>query len=253
MSSDRITQIPGYTALNIASGAKGHGDSVREDKLRNGPPFFPPDRVYVVYISMDSNGALIVHQKPASLNGNDVNKVEDDVIDNIIKTNPAPTNFSKMMFDRPSYFTIVLDVDDWDFYYPDPNNRYPSATEYHDPVVFLEKKTIIVEVPSAGGGKWAKEVYDYVMNKSFYNMVSIVKDVRRDGVTKQRSAIRCINFLSVNDDGDPPAQGQCAEFGFNILVRVPYSSDKKSKVTLIIDPDGQNQGPPPQPVGEKSA
>ena len=247
MARSLIDSLVGFRSINIVSGTRGHGDSVREDKLKLGTPFDAPTRVYLVYISINDKGSLIVHQLEDKIGASTVSETEDVLIKKVTDGNSTQSNFTTMIFKEPSYLTVVLDIDDWDFYYPDPLNKYPAATEYHDPIIFLEKKVVLVEDP-ANSGKWIRVEDPYVMNKSFFNSEYITKTVNQNPTgTKVRKAIRCINFLSTNDDGDKPGQGKTDKFGFNILVRVPYMSAPKQKVIMIIDPDGQNQGPPSPP------
>ena len=80
------------------------------------------------------------------------------------------------------------------------------------------------------------------MNQAFYNSEHLVKDV--DGIVV--NAVRCTNFRTKTDSGQYPANTETLEYAFNIVLRLPISAtNPERKVTVIIDPDGQNLGPYP--------
>ena len=140
----------------------------------------------------------------------------------------------RMIFKKPCYFTIVLDNDDWDFYFPDPETQPVAGAEAHDPIVFIGSKTMLIETPD---GPARREVATYDKNGSFYNAEEVM--VGGDGTPSVR-----INFVR-DEAGQPLLDPEATQdLGFEILVRIPFalSATENRKIVVIIDPDGQNQG-----------
>ena len=54
--------------------------------------------------------------------------------------------------------------------------------------------------------------------------------------------MRCINFCKEDEAGGAMSDKQVRNYCFEIYVLVPFSQGNKY-VTILIDPDGQNQGP----------
>ncbi|MEA3017902.1 MAG: hypothetical protein QOI38_2624 [Sphingomonadales bacterium] len=229
--------------LPVLSGSVGHGASIRTDKLSLGGTYQLPAHLYVLYISMAPEGKLIVRHVQDDITPSDIDAAEDRLIAAAMQATAPAGTLDSIKFTEPSYFTIVLDVADWDFYYPAPSNPTPDAGLMHDPIAFLEKKTILIELP-VGSDNWVKIERAFSKNYTFFNAQPLEKQV---GATR-RKAVRCINFLTKNDNGDPLDMCATQDFGFNILVQVPLVQGGVDKVTLLIDPSSQNQGPPPPPT-----
>jgi len=226
---------------SLMSGTIPFGDSIRIDKLKLGAPYVPPNYVYVLYISADSAGCLIVRQLEKDMVS--TVDIEEDALISLARAGPAHVNnFELIKFTKPSYFTVVLDNEGWDFYYPDPTNPAPDPQLIHDPIAFLPQKAVIKEIP-VGSGDWFNIQRTFKENYAFYNAQLVDKVI--DG--KPRKALRCINFWTRNAKGDPMEHTEKQNYGFNILVQVPFSpaTQQSEKVTLFVDPDGQNQGPVP--------
>jgi hypothetical protein len=225
----------------MRASAEPYGDSVRLEKLKLGTGvYFEPPHLYLVYISMDNNG-LIVRQYEKDINPARLVDEENNLIVAAkanSNANKVGENFQLIRFEQASFFTIVVDQPGWTFYYPDPNNPEPQYEGTHDPIVFTEQKTFIDE--SGATLSWP-----VVRNRSFYDLKSIDKTIGGE----PRKGIRCINFFTKSADGDPIVAGDILNYTFNIFLRAPFSATVNQKVTIIIDPDGQNQGPPGAPPG----
>jgi hypothetical protein len=209
-------------------GLEPFGDSVRERK----PGWPVPRHLYLVYIGMNQDG-LMVRQLDADIDPANLESEEDRLI--ALAAQSPVGDFTKIVFKQPSYFTIVLDKDDWEFYYPDPRNPSPAYRETHDPIIFLDEKAII-------GSTGVRVAQPAERNKAFYNLEPVVKRIGEKG----RAAIRCVNFFTRNDAGDPVEHNETIDYAFNLFLRIPFSNSAGSrKITIIIDPDSQNQGPVP--------
>ena len=231
--------------------AEPYGDSVRLEKLKLGGNYQEPPHLYLIYIGLDRNDpaeGLYVRQYSKDINPALIEQEENGLIAKAIADDPlhrVGKNFELIKFEQASFLTIVLDEDAWAFYYPEPNNPEPDFEGTHDPIVFTMQKTFIAE----SGARISRPV---VRNRSFYDLETITKTIPdRDGVDQVRDGIRCINFFTKSADGDPIEPEETLDYTFNIFLRVPFSKTVQQKVIIIIDPDGQNQGPPG--VGEGMA
>lgn len=224
-----------FSPAQLADGAMPHGESVRVRKLGS-TGYVAPNALYLVYVKLEANGNLTVrHMSRDTLLNNSVADTENDLFDKAAGGGGPPEqvggDFDTMVFDGPTYFTIVLDNADWDFYYPRPSVVVPVPNENHDPIVFIKHKVTLVE---QAGGQAIRVPKDYEPNTSFFDAQSVT--------VRGRAAVRCINFFC-EADGSPLVRWQ--DVGFEVLVRVPcsLSATVGRKLILIIDPDGQNQGP----------
>jgi hypothetical protein len=232
---DRAHRIVGCERF---SDAQPHGDSVRVRKL--GSPGFenPPTAAYLVYIRLEAGANLTVrHMFRDSLIDGSIQTTEEALLKSAKTAAGSPEqvgkDFETMLFEQPCYFTIVLDNDNWDFYFPDPESVPEPGAEAQDPIVFIASKTTLIEQPN---GPAKRETKTYDPNTSFYDAKEIV--------VSGRSAVRCINFHR-NLEGEPLKRYESQNLGFEILLRVPFSVSptEDHKIVIIIDPDGQNQGP----------
>lgn len=233
---DRSAQAAFRGALPYGS----HGDSVRLKKIEpTSSVFKEPDHLYLIYIGMSDTlpGELVVRHIEMDIDPANVADKEDALATSCKNGVYSKKNFEPIIFKKASYFTIVLDEDGWDFYYPDHENPEPDFFDIHDPIMFIREKSLLIYE----NGKWKKDTDLYTLNRTFYE--SELVDVRVAGVV--RKAVRCINFFVKNAAGEPVGKGDIQPFGFNILLQVPYaeSANPLHKSLLIIDPDGQNQGP----------
>ena len=127
-----------------------------------------------------------------------------------------------IIFDAPSYYTLVIDVPNWNFC---GEGVYAS----YDPFVFYYEKEETID------GRI--EVARKQPNWSFFNAEMIE--------VGGSNAVRCIDFCKepgTEDDLPPKAR---SPFGFNIYLAVPIAGRQASdgRSIVIIDPTGENKGP----------
>jgi hypothetical protein len=144
--------------------------------------------------------------------------------------------FETIEWTHKSYVVFFVDEANWKFHQP-PNS---------DPVVFITT------------GKDGKVGYP---NWSFFdamNFPDIEMPITGSTDTDERSAIAFINHLKANDDGrdigeddqgnplpvPPPPERQL--FQFQMYLKAKFTNGT-SKMTVILDPDGTNLGPPVPP------
>jgi hypothetical protein len=201
-----------------------HGDSVRDKRLGQ-PGYDAPEDICLLYIRVDHDSGLHVRHYQDQLNGRTVDQAEADLLAEArpsgdrAKPHLKGQNFEGMVFDRPSWFTILLDEAEWSFF-SDP------AVPGNDPIVFLAQKD---------GDATGKQ---FDPNHSFYD----AELVRVDG----RPAVRCINFCKTDAAGTPLPTGATTNFCYEINLRAPFAlPGSESHITIIIDPTGENRGPKP--------
>jgi hypothetical protein len=143
-----------------------------------------------------------------------------------------------LWFYAPSWFTIVIDTDDWDFCYKGDFKNY-------DQFMFYGQKDRIV------GNATIPDEKDE--NHSFFNAEA---DTIRAGRDPARNAVRCRNYFKMpNEDGAD--LDRISPFGFNIFLHIPLERliGAENRAVIIIDPTGENRGPKPliEPAPEAEA
>ena len=147
---------------------------------------------------------------------------------------PYPNDISRVSrnvegidFIGPSYFTVVICWDGWAF--------VDDEAKGLDPLRFWKEKTG-TSIRYANASFFDAEMVPVKTSKGVFN------------------AVRCINHVK-DDDGSDVPQRQDRHFGFDIYLTIPLSgivpasavdSDAilPSRVVIIIDPTGDNKGPP---------
>jgi hypothetical protein len=215
-----------------ASRGNKHGDSIRVKKALNVGYYKRPKDIYLVYMGIDVNKQLAVrHFYRAGIDPDKIAEIEEELVKYAKYPNePRPyqiaKDFTRIDFPRPAYFTAIVDGAQWGFYYPSPEQVEPVKDEVHDPIVFIERKTL-------SSPKRAK-------NFAFYNAEPVTPD--------NCNGVRCINFFT---DQSGKLLTAPTDYCFEIYIRVPFSEARATgrHITVIIDPDGQNQGPPVRDLG----
>jgi hypothetical protein len=216
---------------NISGFSKptGYGDSI-QDKKATDPGYDPPEYLYLIYISFDDKHNLIVRQlvdeiksTPADLELK-LSQLELKLFQDAQKEqNIEDTDFRNMVWDYPCYITFAVDCEDWRFFWGDKNQ--------YDPIVFLPEKDIQSSGPNP-----------YDENHSFYDAVRTTIEYP-PGV--KHDAFRFINYLR---DANGPLQTpqDVCRYCFEVYLEAPFARPLRpvDRVTILIDPDGQNQGPP---------
>lgn len=196
-----------------------YGDSVREIRPDAEHPtgYETPQNLFLIYIAL-ANGTLDVRHMFDYRIG-DIDVAEKDLFNLAQSSTPTPAyvgkNFQDLTWRFPCYFTIVLDINGWDFHWG------PAAGD--DPITFRQFK-------GAAG--------PFDPNHAFYNAE------RR--IVAGRAAVRCINFLKADAAGTDMGALPPKKYSFDINVLTPFVSGG-TPLKVIIDPDGQNQGPPSVP------
>ncbi len=231
--------IHSNSLLSAALFSKGepHGDSVSVQKLSTGDPKYKaPKGLYFIYMHVASAGHLGVRQLFDPAPGPDlpgIKAAEKALYASAKAGNSHKTNFEDMVWRGPCWITMVIDNPGWEFYSENFHN--------HDPMIFRKSKEVI-----ENGHPVPKEFHE---NWSFYDALKFVLD----GGSGGRSAVRCINYFKFDQDGNDIGTGQSRNYCFELYLQVPfYTRGRTQKVTILIDPDGQNQGPPdlaPRPPG----
>jgi hypothetical protein len=137
-------------------------------------------------------------------------------------SNPPPSgaNFQDIVWTRKSHIVILVDEADWSFHKRGEGrtalsfNVGKGSTPNHS---FCDARDVEVQIPRDGGG------------------------------TDMRSAIAFINHMKRNSDGDDLLDGDAQRFEFEAYLDVGYSGPAASPLTIILDPDGTNMGPPQSP------
>lgn len=193
-----------------------------------------PTSLFMIYMKFDDTGQLIVRQfryddfrTPAGA-GLTVAQAEDELLGEARQDQPGGahydgSNFLEMLWTRPYYLTFVIDNPNWEFYW-DPSPR-------HEAMRLLKRK----DVP--GSFKEYEE-----KNFTFYNADPNIP-LAADG-----DAFRVTNHFR---DASAPivAQSGKIDYCFELYLRAPFkdpspgTTGQPTHVTVLIDPDGQNQGP----------
>lgn len=199
-----------------AAFSRNHGDPVTDERIGT-RGFNSPEHIFLMYLRFDRNSRLHVSHCFDALGGRSVRAAEFALMAEARPSHPGPnthrvgTNFETMQFDRPCYFTIILDELAWQFY------NDPDVPE-NPPLVFLAYKP----------GDPPEAAYD--PNTNFYDAEMITINCR--------PALRCINYARRKPDGSP---GRCC---FEINLRATFSLKGSERyITVVIDPTGESKGP----------
>lgn len=207
-------------AVSDFSFGRNYGDPIRSPP---GTAYPAPDCLYMVFLEFGADGKLIVKQLFAPQLAATVAATENGLFDDAVDNNGVlSTNFENLVWNRPCYVTFVLRNVGWKFYWRDQPKQ-------HDSINFLQNKEGQIDL-----GK------TYVQNKSFYNGKHIkVKD--KNGI--DHDAVRCENYVrDGNGNAIPP--GKSVDYCFEIYLEAPFAlPHPATHITIIIDPDGENQGP----------
>ena len=234
---------PSTEYIAVSRGVK-YGDSIRKMQTIGNVYAYPND-IHLIYVGMNGASLIARHMRRFNIDYRDIAKIEEELVKEAQKQAPPRVgeyarDFSRLEFQRATYLTMVLDAPGWEFYYPFPAEEEPVPGELHDPLVFIEKK-------QPGQNSAAK-------NYAFYNCTQ----VSPSGC----NGFRCINFFTADAAGTPIRT--VLDYRFEIYITIPFSpvftplapvdmklapKDASGRIvdgrhiTIIIDPDGQNQGP----------
>lgn len=197
-------------------------------------PFkYVPYSLYFYYVRLDGNGRLRVDhyfyvdgppEDPVEWKPIPPERVAAIVVELAANAraggaNPPPSgsNFQDIVWTRKSHLAILIDEEGWALQRRADGgtaiafNTRKGGTPNHS---FFDARDLEVGIPDGSGG------------------------------TDTRSAIALINHMKRNADGDDLLAGEAQSFMFDVYVELSYSGAAASAVTIIIDPDGNNMGPP---------
>ncbi len=206
--------------------ASGHGHSIR-DKRQGSPYNYPkPDYLYMIYLGFDKDGNLVVRQLVDKITtAKPLDELEKTLFqyardDRYVEAN----SFNGLVWDYPCYITMAIHRKDWLFYWRDNPN--------HDPIIFLAAKQ--------PHGFPKPNLYN--PNYAFYDAEHRkIKDIP----AAEHDAIRFINY--VRDENGPLKKATDVRlYCFEIYLEAPFENPLSpvKRIITLLDPDGQNQGPP---------
>lgn len=217
---------PPAAAQPIPGVPKPYGKSVRSRK-KIGGKFPAPPLLTLTAISLTKDHELRASTWKMPITGS-IPQTEAVLLG--VARGDAPKDAAKLVsdtldginFDDPSYYTLVIDVPNWNFC---GEGVYAS----YDPFVFFHEKEETINGRIAIAKKQ--------QNWSFFNA-----EMTKVGGS---NAVRCINFCKEpgTEDNLPPKAR--SPFGFNIYLAVPIAGRQASddRSIIIIDPTGENEGP----------
>lgn len=180
-----------------------------------GVPAKNPQDVYMLYLSVRDTG-LFRRQYRRKRGASAANSIAKDLYDLAVQndsTYEVGQNLVKIEWSEPCHLYIVLDIDGCSFVDDTSNEDY-------DPLHFHESKAI--------GGTGSTVYFD--RNASFYE-----GRILPDNVVGAPTYY-CINHFT-DEHGKPLWHPRLRTYGFEIRYETPSGRD-------VVDPDGQNQGPP---------
>lgn len=191
-----------------------HGARAYDPRPVNLPAKDPED-VYLIYLSVRGLG-LHRRQYRTKRSGSTADNVAKDLFNkaaNNDNTYEVGKDLLGIIWKQPCHLYIVVHITNCQF------SNTPNDPK-HDPLHFHASKRI--------PGTSATLYFD--KNAAFYEGTILPNNVL--GIP----AFRCINHLT-DEDGDPLWHPRLRTYGFEIRYLTPGGLE-------IVDPDGQNQGPP---------
>lgn len=187
-----------------------------------------PRSLFMVYLKFDDTGQLIVRQMrldnfAAAGAGYTLDGAETFLLGEARKQYPPrdhyeASNFSNMTWTRPYYLTFVIDNPGWEFYWND--------SQLHEAMRLLERKDVPGSFTTYEGE-----------NHTFFEAD---KDIALAGIPgdafRVMNCYRDANGTIVDDDAE-------IKYCFEIYLKAPFKDPGGTHITVLIDPDGENQGP----------
>ncbi|MEA3032805.1 MAG: hypothetical protein QOH86_821 [Sphingomonadales bacterium] len=185
-----------------------------------------PHFVYFYYVRLDSGGRLRVkhytYDNRAPIPYETLEQVLQGLVDNARGTddNPASdgSDFNAIEWRRISYIAFFVDEESWSFYNKD--DALAGISFDHSPVP----------------------------NHTFFDGIDLELEVADEttGAVTKRSAIAFINHMKRNAAGDK-LRKEKQKFKFDMNFKVEFADGGAPPLTVILDPDGTNMGPPVPP------
>jgi hypothetical protein len=203
-----------------------HGWSVQQKRPTASNKYPDPKYLFFIYIRLVDNKLEVSHEYD-KITGS-VSSTEIGLLKRARDTtNSYSKNFADLKWKRPCYVTIVVDIPGW---------RLQWGPRGLDPFAFRSSKDVLK------GGEIKPQYYD--PNYSFLEAEKIyhLPGEKENTLIPGNATVRCINFCKEDELGQDMTGTQVRSYCFEIYVLVPFSQ-ADSYVTVLIDPDGQNQGP----------
>lgn len=195
----------------------------------NDPGYETPHSLFMIYLQFESTGKLVARQLrfddfDLSAGGNLTLDQAEAVLLGEARAgqgaHPQKNNFQEMTWQRPYYITFVIDNAGWRFYW--------DQAQLHEAIRFLERKD------EPGNFKtYEKENYSFFDAKPHINL----------GLG---DAFRVTNYYR-DENGTITDPHALKEYCFQIYLQTPFKDPaglgQSPNITMLIDPDGQNQGP----------
>ncbi len=195
-----------------------------------------PQSIYLYYVTFGDDGLPVIehhfHDHNADINEQNITSIISKVItDSNTGAGPAPTggDFFGIEWSRVSYLAFVVDSDHWRMwkYFNEQENREEIGLNFN----FTQASTA---------------------NHSFYDAVNLsVPITNKKGVAVTRDAIAFINHLKADSMGRELGAGKPQDqlpekqfFAFDLYMVVGKDPTKVPSSMFIIDPGGENMGPP---------
>lgn len=216
-----------------------YGYSVRRKQEFEAGKWDEPTHIMFLYIRVNKDGTLDIAHYFDALAGRSVAEAEKQLLANarpISNINPTKDpepqgyNFEGMDFENyVSYFTIALDEAEMEFH------PYKDSAKV-DPMIFLAEKTTF----DASGNAVTKY---FNPNFSIMNLERIEIPTAKPG--DLRPALRCVNFMKRDEEGNYLKEGDVQNFGFDLYVDMPFNRETggSKMLTVIFDPGGTSTGP----------
>lgn len=188
-----------------------NGVNIRDPDPHNRPE---PMAVYFVWLHFNADGKLEVRQKAGRRQAGEAIADAEARLAANIRSDYDSTNFADMVWTEPCYLSFLIENPGWKFYWRNSDVR-------HGPIRFFRRKDKIPSETRIYGDNWA-----FYMARQFW--------------IGQRHGFRCRNFVS--DENGRLGPGEKIDYCFQIYLEAPFAIGTES-IIMLIDPDGQNQGP----------
>lgn len=205
-------------------------DSVRAKKTpeADGQAYQNPTNIYMLYVGQKGSGLDVRRLYDFGIDPSKIDEVEAKLFKDALGPTPAPTyigrGFDGMHWRFPCYFTIVIDLESYKV-------NWGTVSAPEDPILFRDFKK--------------DESGPFAANHSFYNAIPRTFSYTDGSVTKTRDGIRCINYLTNRKGNVLDTMRKKNHFAFDICLIETVLGE--SPIEWLLDPDGQNQGPPSVP------
>jgi hypothetical protein len=215
--SDFLARVPLVRTSEDFVARAPHGHRVTDPRPASGE-YEDPQYVYLIYMTQEADHGWIARHMYFP-KGNDPDVTAANLFAQARagdKSNQVGENLIGLKWKEPCIVYLVLDLDDTTFIDQD-------APEF-DPLFFVDEKPILGSNPVV----YAR----YDENHAFFegNVITI----------SGRSAFRCTNYLT-DEGGNQIIHPKARYYGLEIRYLAPWNATRRPHV---IDPDGQNQGPP---------